>query len=1005
MPTVYSEIRKFLGLFRQPNSFDLPDGAMEHALNVFISDDNRVTKARGYYQYYDPAALTLNKLALFQSKLLALFSDRVAYFTDAGVSPNLTGTKTDLSGATVAVTGTRRSRTVEADGNLLATTDNGVLKLDAYNGKLYKAGAPSASDIRGSFDTENGIFEGDNQVAYRAIFGRRDANDRTQIGSPSDIIVLTNSKFTSLAYTNPSANLVEVTVGVQHNLVAGMTVTIADGSDAALNGTRTVVASGLTATVFRFDKGSAVAPGTGTLSVSVARKPILEFSVPREITTTTDLYFYQLYRTSFSGDDAVSPQSDFRLITEAYLTAAEITAGVVFFEDDIDEVLVTYAPELYTNENSQEGELQRNDRPPLCDDICFFNKRTVYAACTTRHILNVDVVDPSVMASNDYVELKIDSTTRRYVARTGVGNTNVSADSVSFVGTTVTVNYTAHGFATGHTVLVSNAKGTGTLPDGSYAITIAGANAFTFTVGVAPTTLTGLDFQGVTNGTNYIFTLDKSSSSVATRLRNTARGLIKAVNRDTGSIMQGNYASGITDTPGKMRFTATGFGGAIYMRANSAAAGGTFDPVLPASFAAGDQVYSRNSSRLGSLFMSKDQEGEAVPLANEVPVGSKNARIFRVAALRDCIIVTKADGTFKVTGDSPQNAVVTPLDSTVSIVAKDSLVVIANRAYFLSGEGFVTATDTGVEVVSRRIENIISPIVGRSAIDSDTAAVGYENHRTYRVSTIGPNDTSKTVAYAHNWLNDTWTEASVLFTDGIVGPSDVLFLISSNKIIKERKTQSRLDFVGQNYAVTVVSVAADMLSAVITTTGYTPVRGDIIVKNNVITRIDSVAAFGSNWAVLFSRRTNLAAADAPTLYAAFESIIEMAPYHGGEVGQVKQFSEFQSHMRGFDMYRCELTFATYMFGSSPKVTWNSSDLATVGGWGFEPWGLFTWGQTEGIMNQYTTQPAPPIRTYVPAISQRTTWIKARIRHYEAGDEINLQAIGYRVRAYSARVSK
>src|SRR5882672_1598751 len=103
----FPEIKSFIGLHLQANSFTVPDGAMEVADNVVISKDKIVLKRRGFYEYYDPSSDTLNNLFVYQDRLLGVFSDKIGYFTDAGSSPNYTGTRSALSGATVAVTSPR----------------------------------------------------------------------------------------------------------------------------------------------------------------------------------------------------------------------------------------------------------------------------------------------------------------------------------------------------------------------------------------------------------------------------------------------------------------------------------------------------------------------------------------------------------------------------------------------------------------------------------------------------------------------------------------------------------------------------------------------------------------------------------------------------------------------------------------------------------------------------------------------------------------------------------
>lgn len=1084
-----AEIKKLLGLFAQANSFTLPDGAMERALNLVINDDDVATKLRGFYQYFTPGAGTLNQLYLYASKLFAVYNSKISYFTDTGSSPNETGTENALSGQTVTCSNGRISRGLEQNGNFYFTTDNGVLKLDAYNATIFKAGAPPGLDIRGNFLSSNGPIAGETQFGVRVVFGRRDANQNLILGAPSDTIVLTNSKVENCTYTSAGAGPYTVTVtSANHNLVTGMTVTTSGAADTDANGTFTVTVTGADT----FTYSTVGNPGAASdLDWIATRSALYEFSVPSDITSTTQSWFYQIYRTSQSSSSATSPDADFRLINESLLSSAEITAGFVSFTDEIDDILVEFAPELYTNPNSREGELQANTRPPLCADMALFNNFVFYGNCTSRHLLNLDVIDAGAMVTTDYIETAVlsgtdvsvtsvtnaagdlqinktahglsngtlirisavtggslsvgsyyvvsasadafeisltsggasvaysavtaltyqSATVRRYVARTGVGNKTVESMSITNTGGDLQIDYTAHGLSNGDTIYISTITG-GSLTAGTYYVVSAAANAFEISLSaggasVAYSAVTSLYFEGVTNGTYPIFQLDTSSSSIATQLRNTAQGIVRAINRDTSSLTYGNYVSGISDTPGKMRLTAKGFTGTIYVRANSTAAGAGFAPVLPAAFSSGTQVYSTNDTDPNAVFISKIGQPEAVPVVNKISVGSKNQAIKRILPLRNSVLILKEDGVFKITGDSPQNFLAVALDSTVKTVAANSAVVMDNKVFFQSTDGACAATDTAVEIISRRIENRFEPIGGISTINTETAAVAYETDRTFRLSTILPNETTKTITYLYNVINDTWTESDELFAGGVVGPENTMYYISTdNKILKERKKNTKIDYTNQNYAITVSSVESDMLSGRITSTTYTPLPGDIIVKSDVITRIETVTAVSATvFDLTFLRSTNLAAADSVFLYERQISEIKLAPFHAGLIGKTKQYSQLEIFTRTPSISRLYVTFIGQFFGGSEETDWKANDVSGGEGWGISPWGYFPFGLADTINSVYSTEPSPPIRLWVPQSQQRSTFTQPYLVHREGGEPMDMQALSWVVRAYQERVSK
>lgn len=1091
MPVMTPEIKSFTGLYKQANSFALPDGALEEATNFVLTRDGILSKRRGFYDFYTPSGQTLNNLHVYQSKIIGVFNNELAYFTETGTAPSKTGVKNALTGATVAVTDDRVSRVAESNNNLYLTSDNGVLKLEAYDGTVYSAGVPPAIDLRAKFTAANGPIAADTQVAWRVAFGRRDSNQNLLIGAPSDIIVLTNSAVVGAAWVC-ATNVITVTTTVAHNLAAGMQITVSNSTSDTSEvtaGTYTI-ASVPSATTFTFAFTVGDDASGNTLDYTATRVTLLEIGIPSEIDTLADGYFVQITRSTQTGDADVSPRANFKLIEERRLTAAELAAGVVFYEDDTDDILL--GAELYTNPNSREGEAQANDRPPLCEDITLFKGHMVYAACTARHLMSLDMIDPASLATGNYVEVKVGTTVRRYVARTGVANETVRADSVADNGAGgFEINYVAHGLADGDRVYISNVVA-GSLATGFYYVINRTADDFDISAtpggaAVAFAAETSVDFQGdftretavttvawvrasnvvtvtsaahglavgmtvyasnssggvpevaaglytITAATtdtfsfaetatddasgntldfaafHAMFKIDTTSSSAAVKLRNTAQGFTKAVNRDADSLVYARYVSTITGTgadsvPGRMRLQAKGFTDAIYLRASTQTAGEAFFPVLPASFAAGDQVYSQNDDLPSTWFVSKSGEPEAVPLLNKFPTGARNQRLLRVVALRDVMLVIKADGVYRVTGDSVASFSVTPLDTTIACISASSVKKINDEVIFLSNQGWVRCTDSSVQIISRNIEDPVNAIVGDADIETLTGAVAYESEHLYLVSTREPDTDEASITYVYNVFTGTWTDSDVLLKQGIVGPSDTLYLIDTDgTVVRERKNQTKIDYCGQNYGVTVTAVAADELSATITSLDATPKAGWVIVKSDFFSRITGVTPLGSqSFTVTFAAETNLEASDTLQLYASYKSTAKLAPFHAGMVGRMKQYSQIMVHLRQSSVSELLFYFTNTYFDTSDYTTWTARESARQG-WGQGPWGAFPWGDTDSINLSFGTTPMPPARVFVPAIAQRATFIQPVIEHDQAGEPIAIQAITFVVRPYGERVS-
>jgi len=1004
------EIKKFSGLFLQPNTFNLPDGALEECSNAVISEDFIIRKRPGFKTFHTPGSGTLKNLFLYENELVAVLNDKFQHINSSGVSSNLTG-------ETVLVSGTRVPRSVGANDNLYITTDNGILKLTAYNSAVTKAGIPMALDLKARFievahltASTVGPIAGNTQVGYRVLFGKKDSNKNTLLGAPGDIITLSNPKVS--ATWGSSGTTVTVTSN-NHGLITGMSVTVTDGSQAVLNGSWTI--SNVTTNSFDFTVGAAPSPTAGSLSFAYYRKARLEFTVPTELASATDStdFFFQIYRTSQSASSADTPTPDFKLIKEQKFSASEFNSRVVVYEDDVDDIFLEGATELYTNPNSREGEAQENSRPPLCEDVILFKDHIFYLNITERHLFNFQLISSnvsgSIWASGDYIEIKQGGTTRRYIARTGVGNQTVTSESASFVSMTITVNYTAHGLVTGDTIFVSNARGTGTLPSGTYTIATHAANSFTFTAASVPTTLTDLDFQGVTNGTYPIFAILDSSTALSTGLLTTASALVKAINRDGSAPVYARYISGIDDLPGKMFIESKTFStDPIQLRAvsdgGSTTPGQGFSPTLTATFTDNE---STQDVLPNTAAISKISEPEAVPRANRLIIGARNSRILRGFALRDSVVVLKDEGVFRVDGDSSFNFVPTILDNTMTIFAPSAAALINNQVIFLADQGVSLATATSVEIISRQgIEQPLSAVLGNTNLDAQTAGVGFEAERIYLLTTLAPNNNAASVVYCYNILTNAWTTWDTTFKQALVGPANTLYLVTTdNKIKKQRKNQNKLDYCDEDYSITVNSIASDNLSANITAIGFTPEVGDVIVQNNVITRLRAVTDNGgSNFGVDFEAITTLTTGS-KTLYKAYSSGIKFAPFHGGLTIREKHFAQFQIHTKDRSISYIEISFANDQFGSSEVTEWHLSDVAGSGGWGNEPWGFFDWGLEDGIDLSYTTKPAPPIRIYVPRFAARATFIQAILNHKSAAEPMNIQSIGYQIRAYKERVSR
>jgi hypothetical protein len=869
------EIRQFRGLTLQRNSFNAPDGSLEVANNVVIESDNIIRKSRGFYEFYERDTNQITGdgdfvgITTYDDHLISVenpigpgdpqATGKISYY-DKGlddISP--VGTKVTLNNDDPVIIDLEEiedARYGQGDSNLYITTDDGPVKLTSHDSLVVQAGAPPALDLLGWLYPYSAAtwFGAPNQtpktVAYRVVFGYEDANNNLILGAPSSIFSISNPIVLDApaTWTGPSNNKTATVTVTNHGLTTGMKLNVYNstiitgappGPIPSVDGTYTITVTNDD----QFQYTGVETPGggadTGTVSYLFAMPIELEFSVPSEITTNID-WFYQIYRSSQQFEVTLS---DYKLVKQEFLTPEEITNKVVTFIDNTDDQFL--GAELYTNQNSGEGELQANFRPPKCRDIDLFDNFMIYANCRTREVLPFAVIDPvdlrgtfpptaTPQADEFWIQLDDDGTTflRKYQYKEAGGNriqfgagsndgvdllittsephgfrnvgiqtvyisdvissappavllpgtyfviyesdtefkisatqgggavgynneTDITFDGVThtddFVVTLswsrtnniVTVTSAAHGYEPGQEVNISASTGATPVPTGNYTIlTVPDVNTFTFEDVAA-------DDTGTLSTAQLFYTIYLNNSTAAgntasLRIRDTAEHLVKAINRDFKGLVYAQYTSLPIEGPGKIVLRAKGYNGFISLAspgltANNEPTGTAYVPQLPQDFTnPDDQVSSLSDNLQHGIFISKFSESESVPLVNFIPIGSAKAPIRRIHALRAALMVLKDDGVWRVTGDRPENFVVTLVDGTVEILASNSSDVLDNQVVFLGNQGVNMATENSVDLISRPIEDAIQNILDQPFLEENTAGFAYQIDRNYHITTTIP---------------------------------------------------------------------------------------------------------------------------------------------------------------------------------------------------------------------------------------------------------------------------
>lgn len=185
-------VLKAAGLYTSPNQLSLPDGALSEASNVLIRRDGIIEQRRGFKLYgnsFGTPSDRFKQLTTYRGRIIRHINETLQYDSDgAGLFQSFTGTFAD------ALSGTR-IKFIESSGNLYFTSANGIQKISAKTAgdlnttEITKAGAAKAINIEGEViyeaNSATGFLPQDSAVAYRVIWGYKDANDNFISGSPS----------------------------------------------------------------------------------------------------------------------------------------------------------------------------------------------------------------------------------------------------------------------------------------------------------------------------------------------------------------------------------------------------------------------------------------------------------------------------------------------------------------------------------------------------------------------------------------------------------------------------------------------------------------------------------------------------------------------------------------------------------------------------------------------------------------------------------------------------
>lgn len=951
------------GLYTSPNNLSgIPQGALEIANNVVINSKSIIESRRGQTQYGSPLAVgsgQANKIFNYASSLIASYDNKLAY--DSG-----NGSWVPYSGTYVDPAAQYKMRSLEALRNFYFTTDQGVYKIDSLTSTPRKAGVVKALGGTGALSGSGGFLVDNSAVAYRIVWGYRDANNNLLLGAPSQRLVVANSsggaKDVTLTYAIPDSITTEYFYQIYRS---NGTLTAADQPtdelQLVLQGNPT--AGEITAKTFSVLDQTPYSLMRTTLYTSPSLEGIANSNNEPPFALDMDIFkgsaFYanikQKQRLSLALISVESPSLGFYVDATTGTTNGSPTLTTIADTTDLRvgmRIIGTGIP---------------SDTRILA--IAGPTSVTMNKNATATATVSVEFQDRFTIGGVDYwAGSSQDAATNTFfvdtLGGTGTPAQNINATAINLINliNVSTLNTTLYGY---YTSAVDDLPGQMLFEERSI-----GGDSF---------------FATSTAGTSFSPTLPEKKFITSNSIANPTV-ITTPVNHglSTGNIIQ-IFESNSTPTIDGERVVTVISPTTFSVTVNVTVAGSSGYFVKN-----DDYVVSDNDEKQNRVAISKPGQVEAVPIYTYFDIGSANFPIQRVVALRDGIFFFKTDGIYRLSGESFTSYTVSLVDNTVALKVPESAVPFNNQVFCFTTQGICAVTDSGVQIMSVPIENTLLELSSDQFVNFSQASFGvaYESARQYLFFTVTEeNDEFATQAFVYNSLTDSWTRWIMNRTCGVVNSTvNKLFMAESDsgQILIERKNYTNDDYADEEYSVTITAVTSSTEISVVSATnievGMTILQGS---RKTLIEAIDGLD--------LTLSPVNGLTTGAATVYTPIENLIRWAPIDCENPGILKQFSELSLFFRNAAFTEIDVTFTTNISLASETVPVVNN---TTNGWGRLPWGAFPWGGQLGGQNV--------LRTYVPRDKQRGSWLLLSLRTKEAFTGFSLQGVSLMFNQMSSR---
>jgi len=465
-----------------------------------------------------------------------------------------------------------------------------------------------------------------------------------------------------------------------------------------------------------------------------------------------------------------------------------------------------------------------------------------------------------------------------------------------------------------------------------------------------------------------------AGGTAAEAIRDTALSLVRVINRRSSSTVYAYYLSGPNDLPGQILLEERGIGGAAFsIRASRPA---SWSPSgIPTG---GDAETSTNDNLPNGLSWSKPFQPEAVPLVNQVQVGTKNSAILRIVPLKDSLIIFKDDGIYRLTGVYPSFNIEL-MDSSAKLIGSETPAILNNQIFCLTDQGVVAIADS-VKIISRPIEDSIIDLITSSLTLVTSSAYGcsYEAERRYYLLLPSVSiDTAPTQMFVYNVFTQTWVRSTIKSTAAIASTNELYFGdANSNFVIKERRIGNATDFGDFKSTTTITTVNATTFS-VSSVAGIEV--GDVIYQSATV--YTSILAVNIDTNTLTVPGTSgFTSGGSATIYTSVKPQVTWIPTAAGNPGITKHFHTVQALFKKDFVGQGYITAATDVEQAETEIPIVGSEYA--------PWGVFSWGNTP-----WGGEPIRrPVRQWLPRNQQRCSLLTIGFKHNYAFSAWQLQGM-------------